>query len=342
MKFLSLLLLFLVVACGDTQTPSDTQVQPVAGIYHWKTTFSPTGWESAFMKRHHIGRLYLRFFDVDIDHWNPASAPQIVPVGTTRFKKTPPDEVHITPTVFITVEALQAMKGQVADYAEKITARIMAMSRRHGMFRQVDEVQMDCDWTHSTEALYFDLLREIRSRLQKDGIRLSATIRLHQLHRTAPPVDRGMLMLYNTGNVRDDETRNSILDEADVAPYLRRKPTCDLPLDIAYPVFAWGIWFRNGAFKAILHHTDFSDTDRYESVGGNTYRVRTPHFVENHHLCTNDRIRLEAPDLEPLLRVKQRVERLCATAESAIVLYHLDSLHLSRFTDHDIENIYRR
>ncbi|WP_290541081.1 hypothetical protein [Alistipes sp.] len=342
MNYLPILFLVFAVACGDTQPPSATETLPAAGIYHWKTTFSTSGWESAFMERHRIGRLYLRFFDVDLDRWNPASAPQIVPVGTTRFPESPGSGMLVTPTVFITVEALQAMKGQTADYAEKITGRIMAMSRRHDMLRQIREVQIDCDWTRSTQTLYFDLLREIRTRLQKDSIRLGATIRLHQLHQAAPPVDRGMLMLYNTGNVRDDDTRNSILDEEDVAPYLRRKPTCDLPLDFAYPVFAWGIWFRDGAFKAILHHTDFSDPDRYEPIGNNIFRVRKSHFLENHQLRPDDRIRLDAPNPEQILRVKQRVERLYATAESAVVLYHLDSLHLSQFTDHEIEALYRR
>ena len=54
--------------------------------------------------------------------------------------------------------------------------------------------------------------------MQKKEIALSITVRLHQLREPAPPADRGVLMLYNTGALKAHDTRNSILDLADVKP----------------------------------------------------------------------------------------------------------------------------
>lgn len=335
------LLLLCLSSCMDT-TEKSGGVSHSNSIYHWKTCYNPTAWESDFMKRHHIERIYLRFFDVDIDHWNVSSTPSIIPVGTTHFEKTPSDEFAVIPTVFITVDALRAMTLQTMSYADKITTRIIAMARCHHMMEQIHEVQIDCDWTVSTQALYFELLKHIKSKLQKQGIKLSATIRLHQLFQSAPPVDHGTLMVYNTGAIQSNTTQNSILCYDDVASYLRQASNYELPLDFAYPTFAWGIWFREGKFKSILRHTDYSDRSLYEHLDGNKYRVLKSHYVENHQLLEGDLIRYESSDFTQVLRVKQSVELEYATPQSSVVLYHLDSANLSKFTDYEINLLYRR
>ena len=68
---------------------------------------------------------------------------------------------------------------------------------------------------------------------------MSTTIRLHQLSMPVPPVDYGVLMIYNTGNPDKWEERNPILDYRDVYPYLNRLDKYPLPLAAAYPVFHW-------------------------------------------------------------------------------------------------------
>ena len=77
------------------------------------------------------------------------------------------------------------------------------------------------------------------------GQTLSTTIRLHQLSMEAPPVDYGVLMIYNTGDPRKWEERNPILDIRDVQPYLKRLDSYPLPLAAAYPVYQWVRMIRN-------------------------------------------------------------------------------------------------
>ena len=55
----------------------------------------------------------------------------------------------------------------------------------------------------------------------------------------APPVDYGVLMLYNTGDPRRYDERNPILDERDVQPYAQYLADYPLPLATAYPVYRW-------------------------------------------------------------------------------------------------------
>lgn len=80
----------------------------------------------------------------------------------------------------------------------------------------IKEIQYDCDWTAHTKESFARLCQSTKELLLNKGIALSGTIRLHQIEETEYPFDRGVLMMYNTGNFKDVNTRNSILDFNDV------------------------------------------------------------------------------------------------------------------------------
>ncbi len=313
---------------------------PCNALYHWKTTFSPTASDEEFISAHNVGRLYVRMFDVapDMSWLNPSDC--IVPVATTVFRKPVPSDVEIVPTVYITLEAMRSISGSEAEYADRIVRRIMAMVSANDI-GSVSEVQFDCDWTRSTRDSYFALCRSARDSLHARGIDLSSTIRLHQLRDECPPVDRGVLMLYNTGALTDAGETNSILDCAAAAPYLE-KAHYALHLDFAYPAFAWGVWFRNGEFRAILRTTDFSDAYYYRHMSDGTYMVMADHYLESHELKRGDRIRLETSRHDEIMKVKQLAETVLKQEEYSVILYHLDSLTLSKFTGNEIEKLYSR
>ena len=85
--------------------------------------------------------------------------------------------------------------------ADKILNRILQMNEANDI-ENVKEIQIDCDWTASTQEAYFEFLHYLKEKAKDKQIQLSATIRLHQLSMTPPPVDRGILMMYNTGDVK--------------------------------------------------------------------------------------------------------------------------------------------
>ena len=122
--------------------------------------------------------------------------------------------------------------------AQRIVNRIVQISQTNDV-GSVREIQIDCDYTARSRKVYYDFLSEVRKAADDRGLHLSTTIRLHQLSMPVPPVDNGVLMLYNTGDPRRFEERNPVLDLRDVQPYLRHLAGYALPLAAAYPVFSW-------------------------------------------------------------------------------------------------------
>ena len=251
-------------------------------------------------------------FDVSIKRNYAENTNDIVPIATTEFKVPVPDSVEVVPVTFITIEALRQMRGEEAKYAELIVERLLAMCS-YNKCGQISEIQFDCDWTSSTKDIYTKLCKSAKSLLEVKNIDLSITVRLHQLTESAPDVDRGVLMLYNTGAFKNFDTRNSILDIKDSKIYLK-KLKYSIPLDYAYPVFGWGIKFRDEKFVSIVQESDIV-TDE------------------------NEYIRYERPSVESILEVKKLVEQQLGKPYSGNILYHFDKKQLKNYTDNEIDQI---
>lgn len=215
----------------------DKDMKPCNAIYYWKTQFQLNNYEKSFIEKHDIRKIYIRFFDVDYGQ-DKDGLFKALPIATTLFHDTVPAEIEVVPTVYITTKAINAD----STFAQLMYKRIIAMAKRNKI-RNIHEIQVDCDWTNSTKDSFFKLCKDLRNILHKDSLSLSATIRLHQLEKECPPVDYGVLMLYNTGSLYNSNA-NSILDYNDVKPYLSSKQEYALPLDVAFPIYSWGIWMR--------------------------------------------------------------------------------------------------
>ena len=157
------------------------------------------------------------------------------PNATIAFTDTLPDGIDLIPTVYITEDC---MHKSHKDLANKIVSRILQMNETNHI-GNVHEIQIDCDYTSKSRATYYQFLETIKLQLSTIHYQLSTTIRLHQLSMPVPPVDYGVLMVYNTGDPRKWQERNPILDYRDVYPYLSKLSQYQLPLATAYPVFQW-------------------------------------------------------------------------------------------------------
>ena len=343
----------LMTCCTQPNT-NKRQEETDNGIYYWRTTFNVSPAEQQFLADNNIRRLYLRMFDVDMAQRNMWENTQPQPVATLLFRDTANlnetmqliDEC--VPTVFITLDALKSMQGNEAEFANKITTRILNMCSYNGFIDKVHEAQIDCDWTTSTEDSYFLLLSLMRSNLKTNNIHLSTTIRLHQLRTDPPPADRGVLMIYNTGSLRIPETDNSILTFDAAVQYLKNMDYA-LPLDYAFSTFSWGVWFRKNQFMAILHKQDYSDATLYKPLFTSNqesqptdhirYEVLQNHTIEGHILQKGDIIRFESSDCATIQAIKNL---LPFTENTSIILYHLDENNLNNFTRHETETLYSR
>ena len=232
LKTISLLLLTVLLTTGCQK---ETQSLPEGNaVYYWRTDLRLDSTERAFLHTYNINKVYCRYFDVVMnDNGEP------MPNATITFSDTLPAGVEIIPTVYITIDCLQKSHK---DLAAKLVKRILQMNETNDI-SGVREIQIDHDYTARNMKIYYQFLEEVREKWKEGNRRrdaiVSTTIRLHQLSMEAPPVDYGALMIYNTGDPQKWTERNPILDEHDVAPYLRHLDDYPLPLAAAYPVFSW-------------------------------------------------------------------------------------------------------
>lgn len=281
----------------------------VRSVYYWSTTLRMDSVKEQFMREHNVSRMYIRYFDVVEDE-----SGRPVPNATLRFVTAVPKGIEVVPVVYI---VNSCMRRDISGLAEKIYRRVRQMNETNGI-GGVKEIQIDCDWTMRTRSVYFSFLRQLRSMAGADGIKLSATIRLHQLSQPAPPVDRGVLMMYNTGDFTDLACRKPILDMNDAAPYMSRLAGYGLPLAAAYPLYSWRILFRRGRYVGIMHADDDLPVLPGDSI------------VER---------RVEMADI---LKAKDAVSRKRADANSEIILFDMSNQNITRFKSEDYEKIYLR
>ena len=310
-------------------------------IYHWKTVFDLKEDEITFLSSHSVRKIYVRFFDVDVETSPMNTTYSAIPIGTTTFKSPKLPNIEIVPTVFITVKSLISTKEEgIDDLASKIYTRVCNMVDYNDM-GPIREIQLDCDWTGSTQNLFYSLCEKTAQLAHADSVLVSSTVRLHQLRMDPPPVDQGVLMVYNTGALRETGTKNSILDYDDVKSYLSgRSIHYDLPLDFAFPTFGWGVMFRNGVYNGILHKTDYSDEARYKKGKDETFIVLKDHVLEGKALWKGDVIRMEYPTADEVKKAAELVISSVQDSTHSVILYHLDSNNLLKYTDDEISSIY--
>lgn len=336
-----ILCLVSLISCRNSSFSGDNVGN---GIYYWRTSFVLNDAERDFLKEHDVDKIYVKFFDVEKD-WEVSKGDPVIPIATIQFKDTIPSDIDVVPTIYITTQAMEAMQLKEGEYAEKILKRVNAICRRNSI--NYNEIQLDCDWTKSTRKYFFRLCEEIKQRLDSTKI-LSSTIRLHQLIQIPPPVDKGVLMVYNTGNLMGMTTDNSIFSRKDIEPYLKddRLAKYDLPLDIAYPTYGWSLIFSHDRdnkyhFYKISRQTDLSKNPGLKKIDKNIYEVtQTIHLDSQTCVFEGYLIRVEQPSTHEILEIKNMIDRQLKGKPHSIILYHLDETQLSRYSDNEINKIY--
>lgn len=296
------LLALLASACGRTDGGGSRR-----SVYYWSTVLDIDSTKQAFIDRHGISRMYVRYFDVVAgEDGSP------VPNATLRFSTGVPQGVEVVPAVYIVNECMAA---DTAGLAGLILKRILQMNATNDI-GGVKEIQIDCDWTRRTRQRYFGFLRTLRAMAAERGVKVSATIRLHQLSEGAPPVDRGVLMMYNTGDFTDISCQKPILDTRDAAPYLRHLAGYGLKLAAAYPIYSWRILFRGGRYVGIMHRDD------------------------DLPVLPGDSIVTRAPSLDDITTAAGAVGSRRPDANSEIILFDLSRQNATRFKPDDYEKIF--
>lgn len=329
------LLAALCCACGKSDT--DGVPEPAPAVYYWRTTLTLDSTERAFLAEHNIKKVYLRYFDVTV-----GADGKIAPNATLRFADSLPPDIEVIPTVFITENCL---RYDLDEFAPRIVRRVTTMTDANRV-NAARELHLDCDWTERSLDDYYAFLKAVRAQLP-EGYRLSATIRLHQLAMAPPPVDYGVLMVYNTGDLTDHSCPNPILDERDVVPYVKRLADYRLPLCAAYPNFGWNLLFDGTTFKAILYGEDLADSTVYYRLDPTRHLVIQSRDIyiargaETVHLNAGDSVLSRLPAPNAIVKIHDMLAKRRPTINSQVIIYSLDSKNINNYNSKHYEKIYR-
>lgn len=314
------------------------------GFYFWKFVYRPTNFEKERLDSLGISKIYLHFFDVGWDDIKRKAVPMTIlniPDSSLIGQK----KLQPVPTVFITNESLlQVDSLQAVNIGEKIAElvnRMIASNKLEG----IREIQIDCDWTATTRNRYFALLNTVKGKFP--GKTISATIRLHQVKFIEqcgiPPVDTGLLMCYNMGNLTNPATANSIIDVDELLKYTGHLDKYPLPLDIALPLFEWNALFRNNIYRGLirempescLHEPLFTKT-------GNRYTINADTMLSGYAFRKGDQLRHEHCEMNTLLQVADALNSKISNDRFTVTLFHLDSITLKKYSINELESIYNR
>lgn len=339
LAFAKLLIPGLVVSFFSCNEKNESR-QITPSFYYWKSVLHISDFEKQKLGSLKVKTIYLKFFDVE---WDEAMK-KPVPVAKLQVAKEDLQKViTIIPTVFITNECIQKINSlQVKQLAENIYNLITEIKRANG-FDSIPEIQIDCDWTETTKEKYFQLIKNFR--LKTPDSRLSCTIRLHQikfLSKTGvPPADRGLLMCYNMGNLKNPATNNSILETEELKKYTGNLARYPLQLDVAFPLFDWKVLYRNNIYSGLIQGLpETAFTNSFCSKTSNRYRILKDTLLQGYNLKKGDMIRDEQSDIKEVLAAAGEISRHLKNTPLRVSLYHLDSVILSKYTTHELESIY--
>lgn len=332
-----LLLSFLFLLLSSCRTKkSDRQVE--RSFYYWKSVLKIDSLEAKRMQDLNVQTIYIKFFDVDWLGTRPA------PIARLEAGDKPlAPAIKIIPTVFITNECLAKMDSSgLEPLAADLSGLVKTIYDNLGRSRPFEELQLDCDWTVSTRDKYFALLKAIKS---KTGVPLSATIRLHQVKYTSssgiPPVDRGLLMCYNMGNLKNPGTRNSIIELAELKRYTEKLPDYPLPLDVALPLFSWKVLFRQNEYSGLIK--DLPDSllkPSFTTQNNQRFIFLKDTLLLGYDFKKGDLLRSEESSYEEVMAVARWISGRLKNTRMRVSLYHLDSLLLRKFSRNEMEDIY--
>lgn len=314
---------------------------PAMAFYHWKTEYNPSPEDKDFLAKAGASRLYLRLFDVvSVNFGDPE------PVATVVFKQKP--DLPVTPVVYITNEAMSNIDTfcNTSTYAELIVRRAMAVVLGNEL-NATKELQIDCDWSEKTRDSFFAMLTAMRKHLPADW-QLSVTLRLYQFRYPGkagvPPADRVALMVYNMGNLRQAGEHNSIIDAKIAAQYLDGVQPYPLPMDLALPLFSWGVLFDasntyKGLIRAVPQELMDYDTGKvaldaahpvWKQTGPHIYTLRQDLRLADQKIPAGWSLRVERTDAAAL-KALVKVLRTKIRAEQAVIFYHLDNAILKEW-----------
>ena len=319
-------LVTLLVACSAKTEKINT------AFYFWRTTFSLTETEQQYLKDLDVKKLYIRYFDVALQN------KEAIPVAPVVFNQKPAG-YSIVPVVYIKNEVF--LQNDAADsLAVKVYNYIKQINKSADV--SLNEIQFDCDWSLKSKQNYFQFIEDFK----KLHPNLSATVRLHQIkypEKTGiPSVKTGLLMYYNMGviNAGDD---NSIYSQKTAKNYINSLQNYNLPLNVALPVFSWGVHVRSNQVTNLIGGLRVNDLvgDQFEKIRENRFKVLEDVVFKGRYLAKDDEIKIEAVSADQLKEMMHDIKKNSKHKPNEIIFYDLNENNLKAYEKEDFKTVSR-
>jgi len=311
--------ILLITSCSKTEVNNDY------GFYYWRSKLSLTENEKQTLNNSKAPNLYIRFFDVVKEN------NQFLDVGVIAVDKDFSIGKKIVPVIFITNETWFNIKtNEIELLAHQINQHINRIKNNHHLNLE-NEIQIDSDWTVSTKTDYFKFLQTLKKVSKKN---VTCTLRLHQvkdkLQTGIPPVEKMYLMCYATSSPLENQVQNSILDVKTLKSYLKNLQDYPVKLDIALPIYSWGIVTNHVGKKKLINAStaeELMQNKNFRKIDENNFEVLKDDFYFGMYLNKGFKIKVEEiPEKDILESINFINEKL--DYKPILIYYHLDE----RFT----------
>ncbi len=303
-------------------------------FYYWKQDFNLNQSQKAILEFNQVKKLYVKFFDVTWD----SRENKAKPISKIDFK-IPVGKFNIIPCIFIENQVFK--QNNSADIALKVYGLVGKIAESNKL--QLNEIQIDCDWTDATQKAYFSFLTQLKKISQNKQI-ITSTLRLHQFKYPkktgVPPVEKAVLMCYNMGKIDNQKTDNSIISEAELKKYIFEIDPYPLPLDLALPSYHWGLIYRLGKLTLIVNDIDRNQLKSFAftKLSENKFRADSNFYYDNTYFCKNDILRIEESAPSTLLKCAEILEKSNHHFND-IIFYHISSNSISNYEKNFFSNL---
>lgn len=318
------LLIIISIIFSYCTKKEDRTIEP--SFYFWKQNFKINDSEKQILDSLKVKKLYVKFFDVI---WKE-EVNDAVPVAVLNIDSLSASVLEIIPTVFITNKTmLKIDRDKIKTLAKRILKKITEINNQFKN-NTISEIQFDCDWSEQSKDKYFYLLNQIKNKIADQNIKISSTIRLHQVKyykkTGVPPVDKGMIMFYNMGKINDINEKNSILNLKTAEEYLYNFEEYPLELDVALPVFSWAVIFRKGKAVKLINNIDkdlLNDHSKFKKSEDN-YTALKSFYLHSIYVYKGDKIRLEEIKMTDLRKAAKMLSSRIKNRRITVSFFHLD------------------
>jgi hypothetical protein len=317
----------VILLCSSCQTNLPDHGKSIS-FYHWKSKAQFSEKIENVLTETKSTKIYMHYFDVEQIN-NPTYYDNgVYPNYVIKQVDSSFIDFDIVPVVYITNQVFKSENLDVLDLSTSIKDLIHQISLKH-FNREINTIQIDCDWSQSTKHAYFYFLETL-----KKDFEIDVTIRLHQVkykeNTGVPPVSHGTLMLYNMGDFKK-ENENSILESKIVEQYIHPSTNYPLDLHLGLPIFSQTILANtDNEYKIIkgVNRNLYETDQHFEQLENNLFKVVSDTLYKGFHLTQGFTLKLEEISSNQVMASYNHINKSELNIDE-IIFYHLDDYALN-------------